>query len=67
MTDDELTWAGESAAYLREVRRTADNEFAAAMENYKGNENPGQDGFHEGMSCILGIYHCASAPKPAPR
>ncbi|RZL84310.1 hypothetical protein [Sphingomonas sp.] len=66
MTDDELTWASESAAYLREVRRTAHNEFTAAMENFKGNENRGQDWFHEGKSCILAIYHYSEEFAPDP-
>lgn len=65
--DDELQWANESADYLRRVRQTAQAEFAAAMEGFKGNENRGQDWFHEGKSCVIAIYHYSEefAPDPA--
>ena len=64
--DDELRWANESADYLRRVRRTAQAEFAAAMEGFKGNENRGQDWFHEGKSCVVAIYHYSDEFAPDP-
>lgn len=64
--DDELKWANEGADYLRRVRRTAQAEFLAAMEGFKGNENRGQPWFHEGKSCVIAIYHYSEEFAPDP-
>jgi hypothetical protein len=65
--DDKLRWATEGADYLRRMRNGSQAEFAAAMEGFKGNENRGQEWFHEGKSCVIALYHYSEefAPDPA--
>ena len=64
--EDDLKWATEGATCLRQVRRATQADFAAVMEGFKGNQNRGQEWFHEGKSCIIALYHYAEEFAPDP-